>query len=350
MALTDGDAPRELFLIDGNSLAYRAFFALPESIATSDGRPTNAIFGFASMLVKILTDYGEVPTIVVWDAGLSGRKEISEEYKAQRSSRPDLLKQQWPHLRPLVEAFGYANVQVEGYEADDVIAALAEQAKAKHIPVMVVTGDRDAYQLVGDGVRIMSTSRGVTDTKVYDRQAVVDRYGIPPERIPDFIGLKGDTSDNIPGVPGIGDKTAGQLLAQYGSLEDVLAHVGDLSPARSKALQEHAEQALASKELATMRRDLPLDVDPAELVLSPPDRSQLKEIFRRFEFRNLLQRIDVIDEALPAAPMKLEGVVVPWRQAELEDVRGQAALVVEGERCGLAREEVTVGDWSPEVL
>ena len=124
MAKSNGDTPRELFLIDGNSLAYRAFFALPESIATSDGRPTNAIFGFASMLVKILTDYGEVPTVVVWDAGMSGRKEISADYKAQRSSRPDLLKQQWPALRPLVEAFGYRNISVEGFEADDVIASL----------------------------------------------------------------------------------------------------------------------------------------------------------------------------------------------------------------------------------
>jgi DNA polymerase-1 len=232
MARGNGDQPRELFLIDGNSLAYRAFFALPESIATSDGRPTNAIFGFASMLVKILTDHGDVPTVVVWDAGMSGRKEISPEYKAQRSSRPDLLKQQWPHLAPLVEAFGYPNVSVEGYEADDVIAALTERARADGIPVMVVTGDRDAYQLVTDGVRIMTTSRGITDTKVYDRQGVIDRYGIPPELVPDFIGLKGDTSDNIPGVPGIGDKTAAELLQRFGSLEGVLASVVEISGAK----------------------------------------------------------------------------------------------------------------------
>src|SRR4051795_7859637 len=122
--------PTELFLIDGNSLAYRAFFALPEEISTSDGRPTNTIFGFASMLVKLLTDYGEQPTVVVWDKGMSGRKEISEEYKAQRRSRPDLLKLQWPHLEPLVEAFGYRNFSVEGFEADDVIAALAARARA----------------------------------------------------------------------------------------------------------------------------------------------------------------------------------------------------------------------------
>src|SRR5919206_4573310 len=244
MAQANGDTPRELFLIDGNSLAYRAFFALPESIATSDGRPTNAIFGFASMLVKILTDYGDVPTIVVWDAGMSGRKEISAEYKAQRRSRPDLLQLQWPHLRPLVEAFGYRNVSVEGFEADDVIATLTEQARARGIPVMVVTGDRDAYQLVGDGVRIMTTSRGVTDTKVYDRQGVVDRYGIGPELIPDFIGLKGDTSDNIPGVPGIGDKTASDLLQEWGDLEGVLSNVDSISGAKRKQnLIEHAEAA-----------------------------------------------------------------------------------------------------------
>src|SRR5881275_3218993 len=144
------EAPRELFLIDGNSLAYRAFYALPETIATSRGFPTNAIFGFASMLVKILTDYGPKATLVVWDAGTSGRKDVYTEYKAQRTTRPDLLKEQWPHLEPLVDAFGYRNIGVDGYEADDVIASIVERAKNHDppIPVMVVTGDRDAYQLV----------------------------------------------------------------------------------------------------------------------------------------------------------------------------------------------------------
>ena len=238
--------PDELFLIDGNSLAYRAFFALPESIATSTGVPTNAIFGFASMLVKILTDYGPKATVVVWDAGDTGRKELYADYKAQRSSRPDLLKEQWPHLEPLVDAFGYRNLSVEGYEADDVIASIVEQARQAEppLPVMVVTGDRDAYQLVDDGVRIMTTSRGITDTRVYDREGVIDRYGIPPELVPDFIGLKGDTSDNIPGVPGIGDKTAAELLQRFGSLESVLEHVDEISGAKRKQnLIEHAEDA-----------------------------------------------------------------------------------------------------------
>src|SRR6267143_1489338 len=178
--------PDELFLIDGNSLAYRAFFALPESIATSTGVPTNAIFGFASMLVKILTDYGPKATVVVWDAGYSGRKEVYAEYKAQRSTRPDLLKEQWPHLAPLVDAFGYRNLSVEGYEADDVIASIVERAKAAE-----------------------------------------------------------------PKIPVIGDKTAAELLQRFGSLEQVLDHIDDISGAKRKQnLTEHAEDARISKALA----------------------------------------------------------------------------------------------------
>src|SRR6202023_2371188 len=199
-------AGKRVFLIDGPSLVYRAFFALPESIATSRGVPTNAIFGFASMLVKIVSEYGIAPTVVVWDAGSSGRTDLYSDYKAQRRSRPDLLKQQWPAMEPLVEAFGYRNVRVEGYEADDVIASLAERAlrASPAVPVMIVTGDRDVFQLIdAQGlVKVMATSRGITDTKIYDHQAVLDRYGIPPQLIPDFYGLKGVTSDNIPGIPG----------------------------------------------------------------------------------------------------------------------------------------------------
>ncbi|MEA2248341.1 MAG: polymerase, partial [Solirubrobacteraceae bacterium] len=285
---TDGNQHEELFLIDGNSLAYRAFFALPESIATSTGFPTNAIFGFASMLVKLLTEYGTKPTIVVWDAGMSGRKEVSQDYKAQRTSRPDLLREQWPHLEPLVDAFGYRNVKVDGFEADDVIASIAERARENGVPVMVVTGDRDAFQIIDPDskVRVMATGRGITDTKVYDHQAVVDRYGIPPELIPDFYGLKGDTSDNIPGVPGIGDKTASQLLQRFGTLEDVLASVEQISGAKRKQnLTEHADAARVSKVLATIQRDVPVEVDPAAEAARAPDRSRLRDVFREFELR-----------------------------------------------------------------
>jgi DNA polymerase-1 len=317
----------ELFLIDGNSLAYRAFFALPESIATSTGVPTNAIFGFASMLVKILTDYGPKSTVVVWDAGSSGRKEVYSEYKAQRSSRPDLLKEQWPALEPLVDAFGYRNLKVDGYEADDVIASIAEVAKTQDPPieVMVVTGDRDAYQLVDEQVRIMTTSRGITDTKVYDRQGVIDRYGIPPELVPDFIGLKGDTSDNIPGVPGIGDKTAADLLQRFGTLEGVLDSIDEISGAKRKEnLTNHAEDARVSKHLATAKRDIPLDgLDVAELVSQPPDRSRLREVFREFELREPLRRLEEAlgsaDAAAPA-PVAEQTIGAQLRKGTLRDV------------------------------
>ncbi len=328
-------ADRELFLIDGNSLAYRAFFALPESIATSRGEPTNAIFGFASMLVKILTEYGPKATIVVWDAGMSGREKEYEPYKAERKPRPDLLREQWPSLEPLVDAFGYENVRVEGYEADDVIASLAEQAKEAGIPVMIVTGDRDAYQLATNGsVRIMTTSRGITDTRVYDREGVVERYGIPPELVTDFIGLKGDTSDNIPGVPGIGDKTAAQLLQKYGSLDEVLEHVDEISgEKRRQNLRENADLARISKSLATLHRGIDAGVDVAEIVGREPDRSRLREVFNRFELRDPLRRLEEAlgeQEAAPraAGERRIEVAAHETPLAGLADLGDAAALAV----------------------
>src|SRR4051812_28152600 len=292
--VTDESRPRELFLIDGNSLVYRAFFALPETIATSRGQPTNAIFGFASMLVKLMTEYGQKPTIVAWDAGMSGRDEAYSEYKAGHRSRPDLLREQWPHMEPLVDAFGYANVKVPGYEADDVIATLAREARERGLEVMVVTGDRDTFQLIEEGVKVMATGRGITDTKIYDSEAVEERYGIPPALIPDFYGLKGDTSDNIPGVPGIGDKTAAQLLQQFGDLESVLSSIDQISGAKRKEnLANHADDARVSKVLATSIRDVPIDLEALDgSLVREPDRSRLREVFREFELRDPLRRLE----------------------------------------------------------
>jgi DNA polymerase I len=341
------DSPRELFLIDGNSLVFRAFFALPESIATSKGFPTNAIFGFASMLVKIITDYGVKPTLVVWDAGLSGRLDVYEEYKAGRRDKPDLLSEQWPHLAPLVEAFGYENLRVPGYEADDVIATLAGRAHEMGIEVTVVTGDRDLFQLIEPGVRVMATSRGITDTKVYDRRAVIDRYGIPPELMPDFVGLKGDTSDNIPGVPGIGDKTASQLLQEHGDLEGVLANIDSISGAKRKQnLTEHAEDARVSKLLATANREIEVEVDLDHLVAHDPDRSRLRETFREFELRAPLERLEeALGEGEAAAPAeRVEEVVqVEAREvalAELGSLEGELVAVA-ALRAGEAPDEAT---------
>src|SRR4051794_26184500 len=310
------DRPDELYLIDGNSIVYRAFFALPESIATSTGFPTNAIFGFASMLVKILTEHGTKPTVVVWDAGSSGRKEVYPGYKGTRSTRPDLLAEQWPHFEPLVEAFGYTNIRLDGFEADDVIATLAERAREQRIPVVIVTGDRDAFQLIDEEgiVKVMATSRGITETKLYDHPAVIDRYGISPELIPDFYGLKGDTSDNIPGVPGIGDKTASQLLQTYGDLETVLSSIDQISGAKRKEnLTNHADDARVSKVLATMQRDLPVDLDVIAEAARTPDRSKLREVFREFELRDPLRRLEEFLGAEEAAPAPVAETTVSAR-------------------------------------
>jgi DNA polymerase-1 len=338
LQLDDGPArDAELFLVDGNNLAYRAYFALPEELATTEGFPTNALLGFTNMLFKLLGDYRPRGVAVAWDTRPVHRTEISEDYKADRRPMPDLLREQFPHFRPIVEAFGYRNLEFEGWEADDVIATLATRADEAEIKTCVVSTDRDAFQLCSENVCLMMTPRGVSDVNVYTPERVEARYGVRPDQVPDFIGLKGDTSDNIPGVPGIGDKTAGQLIAQYGSLEEVLEHVDELSPARSRSIREHAEQALDSKLLATMRRDLPLDVGPSELVLSPPDRSTLKEMFRRFEFRGLLGRVDTLDDAVPAAELpRLEGQDVAWVEGALGRPRGPVAVAGDGERIALA--------------
>jgi DNA polymerase-1 len=325
---------RELFLIDGNSLAYRAFFALPEDIATTDGRPTNAIYGFASMMVKIIVEHQPAAVIVAWDAGWSGREVTYEPYKAQRKPRPDLLQEQWPHMRPLAEAFGFTNIRVEGWEADDVIAALAHRARDEDIPVMIVSGDRDVYQLVDEGIRVMTTSRGITDTRVYDRKGVVERYGVPPELVPDLIGLKGDTSDNIPGVPGIGDKTAAQLLQEYGSLEEVLENIDSISGAKRKQnLTEHAEDARISKQLATLQDDIETDVDLEALMKAPQDRSGLREVAREHELRVVIQRLEEeMPDAIPEGGVA-EEIEVEVSEGGLADLAaGHIAVSVRGGR------------------
>jgi len=300
------------------------------------------------MLVKIIDEHKPAGVVVAWDAGMSGREVTYDLYKAQRKPRPDLLREQWPHLMPLVEAFGYANVKVEGYEADDVIASLTRRAREAGIPVMVVTGDRDAYQLVGPGVRVMSTSRGITETKVYDEEAVAERYGVPPELITDLMGLRGDTSDNIPGVPGIGEKTASQLLQRFGSLDAVLESVEEISGAKRKQnLIEHADDARMSKQLATLQYDIDLGLDLAEVMGSAPDRGVLRDFMREFELRAVMERLE---EALP------EGDAVPGRSVETElDVEaveataaeigeGPVALAITGQHWAVAGKRLLAGE------
>jgi len=285
-----------LFLLDGNNMAFRAFYALPVDISTSVGFPTNALYGFCSMVIKIISDYKPGAVIVAWDSReKTFRHEEFEQYKAQRKPMPEALSEQWPFLVELSEAFGFVNLALPGYEADDILSTLARQAEAEKREAYIVTGDRDALQLAGDHVRVMSNTRGVTEVKIYDPAAVEERFGVPPRLIPDLIGLKGDTSDNIPGVPGIGEKTAAQLLAQFGTLENVLEHTDQVSGAKRKqVLVEHRETALLSKRLALLDRDVPIDITAAEVVSHELQRDKLHDLLTRFEFNSLLDRLETL--------------------------------------------------------
>ncbi|MFM9125598.1 MAG: 5'-3' exonuclease H3TH domain-containing protein, partial [Actinomycetota bacterium] len=342
-----GDGPaREarLFLVDGNSLAYRAFFALPEDFATSEGFPTGALFGFASMLMKMLQDYRPQGVVVCWDEKPTERLALHEGYKASRRPTPELLKEQRPYFPELVDAFGYRNLSVEGREADDVIGTLTRIADERGVPTCVVSTDRDAFQLVSERVCLMMTPRGISEVLVYTPERVAERLGVPHTAVPDLIGLKGDTSDDIPGVPGIGDKTAADLLARFGTLEGVYEHLDEISgPKRKQSLVEHRDEAFRSRELGTIVRDIPelADFDPAAELDRPPDRSKLAELFRRWEMHNLLRRLEDLDESLPA--LTLEGAAQappgPVERGRGVDLAELEALLADADEAGIAVHE-----------
>ncbi len=285
----------EILLIDGYSLAFRAFFALPESIARADGMPTNALYGLAAMTIKVIEEEKPSRVIVAWDPpGPTFRDEAYPAYKAGRRETPDAFRAQSPHFRPLMEAFGAVNVEVQGFEADDVIGTLARRASEEGARVTILTGDRDALQLVDHNVSVLATGRGVTDTTRYDPAKVEERYGVPPAKMPDLRGMIGDSSDNLPGVPGIGEKTAAQLMARYGSLEEILAHADEQSPKRRENLTVHADTALMCRDLSVIDTRVPLDLDPLDVPLVTRDaerRDALQGAFQEFEFRTLARRV-----------------------------------------------------------
>ncbi len=301
-----GDAPahgRDLLVVDGNNLAHRAFHALPEGIATSWGLPSNALLGFANLFFKLLCDYRPRGAMVAWDRKPTERLAAATDYKAGRKPMADTLAKQFPHFPEVVTAFGYPSVALDGWEADDVIATVAARAEESNLTTCLLSTDRDAFQLVTERTCLMMTPRGVGAPQVYTPERVVKRYGLEPRLIPDFIALKGDSADNIAPVPGIGEKTAAQLLVKYGSLEGVIAHAAELSPGRRKAIEENADRARAARALATLKRDLPLPSEavPRALVAQRPDRSRMQEIFEKFEMKRLLTRLDVLEAAIPAA-------------------------------------------------
>ena len=285
----------EILLIDGYALAFRAFFALPESITKADGMPTNALYGLAAMTIKVIEEERPSRVIVAWDPpGKTFRDEVYPEYKAGRRATPDGFKVQEPHFRPLMEAFGAVNVELMGFEADDVIGTLAKRAAVAGHRVTILTSDRDALQLVDDRISVLATGRGVTDTTRYDPATVQERYGVPPAKMPDLRGMIGDSSDNLPGVPGIGEKTAAQLMAKYGSLEEILAHADEQTPKRRENLTEYADTARMCRDLSVIAVDAPVEIDPdaVPLITRDPERlAHLETTFREFEFRTLARRV-----------------------------------------------------------
>jgi len=338
----------KLVILDGNSLLYRGFFAM-RALSTSDRLPTNAVYSFVLMLLTILEREKPDAIFAAFDPPVATfRHKELESYKGTRKSMPDDLKPQRALAREVASAFRVPNVEVEGYEADDVCGTLAEIAKHQGYEVLIVTGDGDALQLVDDGsplegrgkVQAMITVKGVTDTVVYDEAAVRTRYGLTPAQIPDFKGIKGDTSDNLPGVPGIGEKGASKLLKDYGTLENLLFHVDELPEKIKNALITHTDTALQCKRLATIVRDVPL---PEWVKLAPdyqaegPDFEAVKELFERLEFRTLVKRLpglereqrakslEPVAEAAPAAaPSAVEAQVIAT-QAQLDALLARLA-------------------------
>jgi len=254
-----------LALIDGHSLAYRAFFALPQDLQTRSGQLTNSVYGFTSMLIKMLGDHDPDLVAVAWDSGRATfRTERFPEYKAQRESAPDAFRAQLPLIGEVLDVFEISQLVLPGYEADDLIASLAVRAEKEDWDVLIVTGDRDAFQLIDDHVRVLYTRRGISDTVVADSDWVAERYGVSPSQYADYAALRGDSSDNLPGVPGVGEKTASRLISQFGTLEGVYEHLDDLTPKLRAALEAHREQVFLNRSLMGLVSDLDLDIELSE--------------------------------------------------------------------------------------
>lgn len=282
-----------LAVVDGNSLLHRAFHALPETMTAPDGRPTNAAFGFVSMLIKLISDLQPDGVVVAFDRGKPAfRTEALAQYKMQRPPTADALRVQFPMVKKLVEAMDLPIVEIEGYEGDDILGTLACQAEKAGSHVLLVTGDRDAFQLVTKMVSVVTTKKGLTEISVMGPLEVKERYGITPTQIPDYLGLKGDTSDNIPGVPGIGEKTAARLLGEWGTLEAVIeaAKRGEVRGRAGTNLIAHEQAAYASRAVATIACDAPVTLDPITVRFGTFDPAVVARAFGELRFTALLER------------------------------------------------------------
>ena len=279
-------------LLDGHSLAYRAFYALPPDLATRSGLVTNAVFGFTSMLIKLLGDHDPEGMVVAWDVSRSTfRTEAFPEYKAQRRATPDAFRNQLPLIREVLDAMGITQVERPGYEADDVIASLARQAGTDGWHVLVVTGDRDSFQLVTPKVKVVYTRRGISDIVLVDPAWVEKKYGVRPDQYLDYACLRGDVSDNLPGVPGVGEKIAARLVSTFGNLEGIFEHIDDHTPRLRQNLTSHREQVFQNRYLMALVDSLDFGLDDHQVRLAIPDRDATKEVFDRLEFSTLWTRL-----------------------------------------------------------
>jgi len=317
----------KVVLIDGNSLLYRAFFAMPH-FSTLENQPTNAVYGFTMMLLKLVQDEKPDVLLVAFDApAKTFRHDAFDGYKAHRKPTPDDLRSQGPLAREVVDAFSIPILEVPGFEADDLVGTLARKAEAEGYDVLIVTGDLDTLQLVDDHVKVLTTIKGVTETVIYDEQAVVARYGLKPSQMIDYKALKGDPSDNIPGVPGIGDKSAVKLMQEYGSLDNIMAHLDEISDSRAqKAIKAAPEMAEQSRHLATIVTDVPVEIDLEECEYRKPDYDRLRDLFKRLEFKSLLKRLPVESE-IPAQGDLFGTVEEPSRFTSITDRAGLDALL-----------------------
>ena len=282
-----------ILLLDGNSLAYRAFFALPTDMATASGQVTNAVFGFTSMLVNLLKDHKPDGIAVAFDLPQpTFRHELVDDYKAGRAEAPDILRQQMGLIRQVVQALEIPVLEVPGFEADDIVATLATQARDRGDDAIIVTGDRDTYQLVEDPhVKVLYNRRGVSDYVLYDEAGIKERTGVVPADYPQYAALRGDPSDNLPGVPGVGEKTAAKLINDYGDLDGVFANLDKLTPKLRENLTAHEARVRMNAEATPLIRTVPLECDVADLKMGGWDQEAVRQLFNFLEFRTLWDRL-----------------------------------------------------------
>ncbi len=312
---------RKVMILDGHSLAYRAFFALPDTLVTSSGQVTNAVYGFTSMLIKMMADEKPDGVAVAFDRGRPAfRYERYSEYKANRRETPDQFSEQLPLIREVLQMLRVPIIELEGFEADDLLATLAKQAVTDRDEVVIVSGDRDVLQLVRDCVTVMMTRRGITDIVRFDAEAVHEKYGVTPEQWIDFVALKGESSDNLPGVPGVGDKTAAKMIQSYGDIEGVIANADKLTPKVSAGVTEMADQIRINKELGFLLTDVPLDIDLADIANEPWDDEAVRTLFNSLEFKTLYERLKDLDLITHTEGTTIDvSNVVPLEGAETPD-------------------------------